>query len=210
MVRTARAADITFRVVVIQVCDGGTTFLHGPTKSGCERWSCASANDPSQWKYLCVSRICSIMRFTLQVLFFSLNSITATARLRWRTLPYRCCQPDKFWGVELRRSLRMVLRLGSPELGANVNDSSQFPTDVSMRHSHLFVHEFGSARYSVDYTCTLTEEDVAVLMFSAADVHEELSYEGFFALCCHQTLCRVSLPMPHKECPVGHSVIVPA
>ena len=104
----------------------------------------------------------------------------------------------------------MVLRSGSPELGANVNDTSQFPADVSMRHSHLFVHEFGSARYSVDHTCTLTGEDVAVLMFSAADVHEELSYEGFLASCCHQTLCRVSLPMPHKECPVGHSVIVPA
>ena len=79
-----------------------------------------------------------------------------------------------------------------------------------MRLSHLFVHEFGSARYSVGYICTFTGEDVAILMFSAADVHEGLSYEGFFAWCCHQPLCGVSLPIPHEECPFGHSVIVPA
>ena len=59
-----------------------------------------------------------------------------------------------------------------------------------------------SSRCSVD--C------IAVLMFSAKDVHVESRYEGFFASCCHQTLCRVSLPRPHKECPFGHSVIVPA
>ena len=49
--------------------------------------------------------------------------------------------------------------------------------------SHFFVHEFGSARYSVDYTCPFTEEDIAVLMLSA-DVHVESCYEGFFASCC--------------------------
>ena len=104
VVSTARAAEITFRMVLIQVCDGGTTFPHGPTEGGRERWSCA---DDASWQVFERQRpfpveISVRLRNLLDLEIHSASSFLQSeqhycnSHLRWRTLPYRCCQPDNF------------------------------------------------------------------------------------------------------------------